>query len=347
MYEVVANLDEVTEAEWLALRKEGIGASEAAVAVGVSPWKSPMRLFLEKTGAIEPEVVDSEAVYWGQKLEASILSRFQELHPDAELRPTKALLRSKEFPFMLATPDSMGTYKGEKAVIEVKSTGHYGAAQWEGDEVPINYVLQGAHQLAVTGYALVIYPVLIAGQRYVERIIERDDSLIEPMVATTSATTAPPRLAMPAAVMASWLAWRKGRVMPVVSSHEHSMPKPTANSVNERMMRDRRELIRRMREISSELGMDPAYPLMIGLELRDPRGNILERRSEPGHSWTRNAWNMLMAFMGDAGASGASFGAGYMQCAVAQVDGHVQAFFQQLNVAVIQSKQRNAGIKRV
>ena len=182
MYEVVANLDEVTEAEWLALRKEGIGASEAAVAVGVSPWKSPMRLFLEKTGAIEPEVVDSEAVYWGQKLEASILSRFQELHPDAELRPTKALLRSKEFPFMLATPDSMGTYKGEKAVIEVKSTGHYGAAQWEGDEVPINYVLQGAHQLAVTGYALVIYPVLIAGQRYVERIIERDDSLIESLI---------------------------------------------------------------------------------------------------------------------------------------------------------------------
>ncbi|MNT01943.1 hypothetical protein D3C72_1364300 [compost metagenome] len=38
--------------------------------------------------------------------------------------------------------------------------------------------------------------------------ILRDDSLIEPMVSTTSATTAPPRLAIPAAAMASWLAWR-------------------------------------------------------------------------------------------------------------------------------------------
>lgn len=67
-----------------------------------------------------------------------------------------------------------------------------------------------------------------------------------------------------------------------------------------------------MNEISSELGLDPQYPLMVGLEVHEPSGRLIMERHEVGHSWTRNAWNMLLAFFGDAGASGASFGAGHL-----------------------------------
>ena len=35
---------------WLDVRKGGIGSSDAAAAVGLNPYKSPLELWLEKTG---------------------------------------------------------------------------------------------------------------------------------------------------------------------------------------------------------------------------------------------------------------------------------------------------------
>ncbi len=40
----------LSRAEWLSVRGGGIGSSDAAVAVGISPYKSPLELWLEKTG---------------------------------------------------------------------------------------------------------------------------------------------------------------------------------------------------------------------------------------------------------------------------------------------------------
>ena len=36
--------------EWLSVRNKGVGGSDAAVAVGLSQYKSPLELWLEKTG---------------------------------------------------------------------------------------------------------------------------------------------------------------------------------------------------------------------------------------------------------------------------------------------------------
>lgn len=52
--------------EWLDIRQQGIGSSDAAVAVGLSPYKSALSLWLEKTGRKQPEDLSSkEAVLWG------------------------------------------------------------------------------------------------------------------------------------------------------------------------------------------------------------------------------------------------------------------------------------------
>ena len=42
---------------WLAIRQRGIGSSDAAAAVGLSPYKSPLTLWLERTGRQLPEDV--------------------------------------------------------------------------------------------------------------------------------------------------------------------------------------------------------------------------------------------------------------------------------------------------
>ena len=36
--------------EWLEVRKRGIGSSDAAAAIGLSPYKSQLELWMEKTG---------------------------------------------------------------------------------------------------------------------------------------------------------------------------------------------------------------------------------------------------------------------------------------------------------
>lgn len=65
--------------DWLAVRKGGIGSSDAAAAVGLNPYKSQLELWLEKTGRdaslpkIDPQDEESPA-YWGNVLEPSGLS---------------------------------------------------------------------------------------------------------------------------------------------------------------------------------------------------------------------------------------------------------------------------------
>ena len=41
---------ELPREDWLEVRKQGIGSSDAAAAVGLNPYKSQLELWLEKTG---------------------------------------------------------------------------------------------------------------------------------------------------------------------------------------------------------------------------------------------------------------------------------------------------------
>ena len=65
---------ELPREDWLAVRKQGIGSSDAGAAVGLNPYKSQLELWLEKTGRdatlpkIDPQDEESPA-YWGNVLE--------------------------------------------------------------------------------------------------------------------------------------------------------------------------------------------------------------------------------------------------------------------------------------
>ena len=53
--------------EWLEVRKKGIGSSDAAAAIGLSPYKSQLELWMEKTGrspGFQPSGQD-DPTYWG------------------------------------------------------------------------------------------------------------------------------------------------------------------------------------------------------------------------------------------------------------------------------------------
>ena len=80
-YELVMTCEEMKDKEnWLAMRKAGIGGSDAAAVIGLSRWKSPFQVWLEKTGQTEPDdLSNNEYVYWGTVLEQAVADRFCEL----------------------------------------------------------------------------------------------------------------------------------------------------------------------------------------------------------------------------------------------------------------------------
>src|ERR1700751_3742203 len=67
--------------DWLSVRKNGIGGSDAAAAVGLSPYLSPLELWLIKTGRDanlpRPDPQDTtEPVYWGALLEPIVAASY-------------------------------------------------------------------------------------------------------------------------------------------------------------------------------------------------------------------------------------------------------------------------------
>lgn len=56
--------------EWLAFRKNGIGASDASAVLGMSNWVTNIELWEEKVGLREPrDLSDSEVVKYGSEAE--------------------------------------------------------------------------------------------------------------------------------------------------------------------------------------------------------------------------------------------------------------------------------------
>jgi len=61
-----------SRAEWLEQRRQGIGASDAAVILGLTKWKSPMGLYAEKTGLVPMGQEETDLLEWGNRLEPVI-----------------------------------------------------------------------------------------------------------------------------------------------------------------------------------------------------------------------------------------------------------------------------------
>jgi putative phage-type endonuclease len=169
--------------DWLALRQRGIGSSDAASAIGVSPYKSALTLWLEKSGRKVPEDIShKEAVIWGSALEPVLANEYRQ-RTGRKVRRVNAVLQHPHYPFMLANLDREthcpvhGT-----GVLEIKTAGYHSAAQWE-NGIPVAYQCQVLHQLAVTGHAWADIAVLIGGQDFRIYRIERDEAKVAQLIA--------------------------------------------------------------------------------------------------------------------------------------------------------------------
>lgn len=160
---------------WLAMRNKGIGGSEAACIIGMSKWKSPFQLWLEKTGQVEPEdLSDKECVHWGNVLEQAVADRFSELTGKKVRR--QGMLQDELYPFMFANVDRWVV--GENAGLECKTTNAFNKDEWEGDNIPDAYYCQCQWYMMVTGADKWYIACLIGGNSFVWKEVPRNEETI-------------------------------------------------------------------------------------------------------------------------------------------------------------------------
>ena len=171
--------------EWLTVRRQGIGSSDAAAAVGLNPYKSQLQLWMEKTGrdgalpVVDPND-DQSPMYWGTLLEPIVAAHYTR-RSGHRVRRVNAVLQHPEHSWMLANIDREVVGASDVQILECKTAGIHGARLWR-DGVPEYVQLQVMHQLAVTGKQAADVAVLLGGQELQVFRIERDDTLIAQLI---------------------------------------------------------------------------------------------------------------------------------------------------------------------
>lgn len=179
---VVARLDDITRDEWLRLRRNGIGGSDAAAVCGLDPWSSPFAVYQSKVS--DAPDVDNDAMAWGRRLEHVVADHFAGLHPEIGVTDAREMYAHPDRPWQQATPDRILEHPTDGfGLLEVKTTSWRRADEWAGGKIPDGAALQTHHYLAVMGFDWAWVVVLVDGRTYHEVRVERDPDLIARLTA--------------------------------------------------------------------------------------------------------------------------------------------------------------------
>ncbi len=180
MAKILVYTENMPYEEWLEYRKKGIGGSDASVVCRINKYKSPVELWMEKTDKI-PCFEAGEAAYWGTRLEALVRDEFTK-RTGIEVNTVKRILQHEDYPFMLSNLDGTCQHPNYgTCVFEAKTASAYKVADWE-NKIPDEYMLQIQHYMAVTGFSGAYIAVLIGGNTFKWKFIERDEEIISMLI---------------------------------------------------------------------------------------------------------------------------------------------------------------------
>lgn len=161
-------------------RKSFIGGSDIAAVMGLSRWKTPLAVWAEKTGKIVPKDISNlEHVEIGTELEEYVANKFS-VKSGFKVRRDSRTFMHTHYPYMVGHIDRW--IVGEDALLECKTTSAWMAKEWEGEEMPREYILQVIWYLGLVGKSLGYVACLIGGQHFSWKQIPFDPVLFEKMV---------------------------------------------------------------------------------------------------------------------------------------------------------------------
>ena len=185
--EVFVETENLSREDWLSYRRKGIGGSDAAAIMGMSPFCTKRDLYYDKLGI--QAVMDEEEDNWvakevGHRLEdlvAEIFSRKTGL----KVYPVRKMFRHPLCPFMLADVDFFIDFPdGSKGILECKTTNYNCQGKWANGSTPVNYEYQGRHYMAVMNIDRMYFACLYGNNeneffiRYMERDLDIEEDLI-------------------------------------------------------------------------------------------------------------------------------------------------------------------------
>ncbi|MGL3056158.1 YqaJ viral recombinase family protein [Acinetobacter nosocomialis] len=182
----LANTKQLNYEQWLEVRKQGIGSSDAATACGLNPYMSMLELWMIKTGRMQQNIEDESAgyapLYWGKQLEP-LVAEYYSMHTNNKVRRVNAVLQhpDEDKHFMLANLDYAVVGNDEVQILECKTVGEYGAKLWR-DGVPLYVLCQVQHQLAVTGKQAAHICALICGHETKIFKVTRNETVIKYLI---------------------------------------------------------------------------------------------------------------------------------------------------------------------
>lgn len=139
--------------EWLTFRKTGIGGSDAAAVLGLSPFKSNVDVWEEKVGIREPEDISNKpSVKYGKEAEELHLALFKLDYPEYEVTSHKDIVYKLDFMFASLDGELVDKRTKEEGIYEGKTTEIHSKSSYEkwNARIPDYYYAQILHYLIVT-----------------------------------------------------------------------------------------------------------------------------------------------------------------------------------------------------
>ncbi|WP_180136558.1 YqaJ viral recombinase family protein [Acinetobacter sp. YH12066] len=188
------NVKEIENArqEWLASRRLGVGGSDVAAILGLSKYKSPYLLWLDKTNRADLNDSESEPAYWGNQLEDIVAKEYAKRN-GVKIQRVNATIKNPEHDWMIANidraiinPEISGNVRIKDgklttdSILECKTANQYLAKLWgdeQSDQVPDYYLTQVQWYMGITGASMCGLGVLIGGQKFRSYQIAFDEEL--------------------------------------------------------------------------------------------------------------------------------------------------------------------------
>ena len=162
----------------LEARKKGIGGSDAGAILGVSPWKTPLQVYMDKVGATDP-IQDNDSMFWGRTLEPVIRQRYADVTNRKVVVPD-TLITHPKFEFMIGNLDGITS---DNRVLEIKTArSAEGWGEPGSNEIPDSYMIQVQHYMLITAIPVADVAVLIGGSDFRIYEVPAEPELMELMI---------------------------------------------------------------------------------------------------------------------------------------------------------------------
>ena len=187
--QILVGTEGLPREQWLEYRRKGIGGSDAAAVLGISPFRTGRDLYYDKLNIVTAD----DAENWvqmevGTLLEPLVAKIFAH-KTGYKIYRRPFMFRHPQYPWMLADLDYMVELSdGTSAILEIKTTNYNAKDNWwyNGEEiVPIYYESQGRHYMAVMNIDRVYFCCLYGNSEdeAIIRRIDRDMAYEEELIA--------------------------------------------------------------------------------------------------------------------------------------------------------------------